>query len=138
MSEELQNQPVENVEVAVIEPVPDVCATDIANEVKEALAKSSKTVLDKVKQCLVDRGIAERVELVLKALDRRNSIQKDVNKCKPDMRSRTVDGKTHEAFSEQKWKEKGDLEEKLKKFDKALEVALSDKADYEPLRKALQ
>jgi hypothetical protein len=71
-------------------------------------------------------------------MDRRNSIQKDLAKCKPDIRSRTADGKSHEAFSEQKWKEKGDLEEKLKKFDKALESALGDKADYEPLKKALQ
>ena len=60
-----------------------------------------------------------------------------INKIKPDIKSRSTDGKLEERFSEAKWKEKNDLAEKLNKLDKALEEALGEKANYDSLKKAI-
>lgn len=134
MSDELKNAPVEEVEVEVSD---NGVASGLAKEVKDLVAASGPEVRSRVKEHLVKKAIDERADLVLKGLEKRNSIAKDLQKCKPDQKYVLPDGKKEERWSEAKWKEKTDLEDKMRKLNSALEEALSDKANYEPLKKAV-
>jgi hypothetical protein len=135
MTDDIQELPPE--EIVVPSGNEPKLAEILLGEVKELVAKSGGTVRSKVVQHLVDTQIEERANCILKGLDKRNVLVKDLQKCRPDQKLRTQDGKIEERFSDQKWKEKIDLEDKLKKLDKALEEAF-DKAQYESLKKAVQ
>jgi hypothetical protein len=131
-------------ETATCEPCEPCCeeesgsiATKLVGDVKDLIAKSGPDVRDRVVQHLVKKSLEERADLILKGLDKRKSLLAEKQKAKPDIKSRGPDGKLEERFSEAKWKEKSDLEEKLKKLDKALEEALGDKANYELLKKSV-
>lgn len=138
MSDNLDNVPVETVEVeAQVADTGEGVAAALGREVKDLVAASGPEVRTKVRDHLVKKQIDERADLVLKGLDKRASLLKDLNKCKPDQKSRSATGVLEERWSDAKWKEKSDLEEKLKKLEKAIEEALSDKANYEPLKKAV-
>lgn len=132
MSEELKSQEPQEVVVPTKEE-----SFSLTKEVKELIAASGDKVRSRVVDHLVEKVLAERVDLVLKGLEKQQTLQRDLQKCKPDIKSVSGDGKVEERWSEAKFKEKKELEEKLKKLSSALELALSDKADYEPLKKAV-
>lgn len=135
MSDELLNEPVEVLEVEVEVEEPDGAAAAFSQEVKTLVGASGPKVREQVKEQLVRRAIDERAALVIKAMDRRSALLRDLQKCRPDVRSVGSDGKKDERFSEAKWKEKTELENKLKKLDAALSSALAETPNYEPLKK---
>lgn len=114
----------------------DTIASNLTREIKGLTDACGPEVREKVKQTLVNKVIDERAALVLKALEKRDSMMREQNKlAKPDNTQIDPDGQKRIFFSPDAWKKKQEGEEKLKKMEEALEKALGDKADYEPLKK---
>lgn len=104
----------------------------ITSQVQELVSNSDAEVHARVIKHLVDRQIEERTALVIKGLDRRQSLLQEYERCKPDLHSRTATGDLEERFSDKQWRKRTSLQEKLTLLDKALEEALGQ-ARYDAL-----
>lgn len=99
--------------------------------------KDGKAVKDKWLDLLVNRELDERVALLDTALKKRTEQEKEIRKLnKPDQKLRDAKGVVlFEGFTEPKLKELTDAQDKLKKLDAALDLALS-KNDFSKLKES--
>ena len=117
-------------------------AKDLKNAVAETLAASGPVVFDKVKEHLVNEEIAKRTELVLKGLAKKQELEGEAKKIKPDPKTTgfDADGKVvvPAVFTEEQVKTIKSNREQLAKVEKALELALNpDKPDFKLLREVV-
>lgn len=124
-------------------PVEGVAASEKAKDLKtavaETLAASGPDVFNAVKEHLVKEEIAKRTELVLKGLAKKDELEREAKKIKPDPKTATydADGKvvTPASYTEDQVKTIKANREQLNKLEKALELALNAvKPDFSKLR----
>lgn len=116
-------------------PVKEVSAlTSVMAECALRL-NDSQAVRDKFVSLLVERELDDRVALLDTTLKKRLDQEKEVRKLnKPDQKLKDATGKVIlEGFTEPKLKELNEAQEKLKRIDNALDLALS-KNDFSKLK----
>jgi len=109
---------------------------DVLTEVKDAIKKSDSDVANKVKAHFVEKEVASRVDLIVDALDKLRTMDKDLNKIKADQVAYDEDGKEVSAtWTKPKLKERNDQKAKIRKLSDAVEEALAN-GDFEKLKNA--
>ncbi len=109
----------------------------LKNKIKENIKNSTQTVYNTVVDVLVKKEVDSRVELIMKALDKKEVLEKEVLAIKPDNVMYNEDGTVaSQNYTKQNLDNKKDKERKLKEFSEALEKALVD-GEYEKLTKML-
>jgi hypothetical protein len=106
---------------------------DFWKEVESALATSAEVARARLKDFYVEEELQERTTLLKKGFAKSRESKKELQKMKPDMKSRDLQGKLVEAWSNEAWDKKQKAVEALTKLDKALTAALEGK--YEDLKK---
>lgn len=117
-------------------------AKDLKTAVAETLAQSGPVVFDKVKEHLVNEEVAKRTDLVLKGLAKKQELEGEAKKIKPDPKTATYDAEgkvvTAASYTEEQVKTIKTNREQLNKVEKALELALNpDKPDFSKLREVV-
>jgi len=124
--------------------VPDpTTTTDFAASISEGvaakLAELNPTIKDKVVEIKVEEELGRRTELVLKALTKLDTLEKDAAKIKPDqiIKDAQTGAVIQQGMSPQKWSEKEKAEKALKEMKEALAQALTD-GKYDALKKQVE
>jgi len=115
-------------------------AKSLKSSVADALAMNgSKQVFDRVRDHLVEDELKRRTDLVLKGLAKKEEIERELRKVKPDQQGLDLSGKVvSETYSKAKVEEVKKLKEQLNKVEKALEGALaSEKPCFDKLREVV-
>ncbi len=106
---------------------------------KEQVKENRDKVEMRVVDGLVEEEIAKRTLLLRKALDKRDDLQKEFNKIKPDQVSFSFDGdgqkKKSETWSPDQIAKQEKSLKAIAKLDKAIDKAITD-ADYSELQKS--
>lgn len=109
-------------------------AATLNEKVAESIAASNPTVVSNVIAALAEVEIKRRTKAVIDALVTLNQFRKEQYKIKPDIVSYNADGSPKDqAWSKAKLEEKKKLEEKIAKYEKAIDLALGDNQDYTKL-----
>lgn len=103
-------------------------------DVESALSDSAQVVRTRLKDFYVEEELQERTNLVKKGFAKARESKKELQKMKPDMKSRDLQGKVVEQWSNDAWDKKQKAVEALTKLEKALTAALEGKG-YEDLKK---
>ena len=106
-------------------------------EVADALATSAPTVRSRLVSTLTERELARRVDLLDKALVKRDQVQKEVYMVKkpgkPNNKVVAADGTVTETLATYTPEEYKKLEEDTKKYNKALKEAQDKLAKFDAL-----
>lgn len=109
--------------------------TNFWKEVENRLNSATNTVNERLLNFYVEEEVSSRAELVKKGFAKAREAKKELQKMKPDMKSRDKDGNLVENWSTDAWDKKQKAVEALTKLEKALNTAMSGK--YEDLKKVL-
>jgi hypothetical protein len=117
--------------------VPATPAQALKLSVTEALAAGGPAVRERVKTHLVEDELKRRTNLVLQGLTKREEQQREINKIKPKPPGYTATGAAvgEPSFSKEQVDQLKKLTGKLQKIDGALNAALGDNPNYDPLSK---
>lgn len=94
-------------------------------EVADVLKASSGTVRTRLRDVLVERELVKRVELLDKALVKRRDLVKELDKIRPEDMFDAQGGKVPGNFTKSQHEQRKKAQERLTKFDAALERAFS-------------
>jgi len=113
-------------------------AKTLKDMVAESIAASGPEVRQMVMKHLVDDELKKRTDLVLKGLAKKDELEKELRKIKPDNKTAGFDhtGKqvVEPVFTEEQVKTLKQLREQLTKVENALEKALADKPCFDKLK----
>lgn len=107
---------------------------DFWKEVESALSDAATVARSRLKDLYVEEEIQERTQTLKKGFTKAREAKKELQKMKPDMKSRDLQGKVVEQWSNEAWDKKQKAVEALTKLEKALNAALEGKG-YEDLKK---
>lgn len=107
---------------------------EIDGNVKEKTKVENATVFDEVVNHYVQQVKKERVDILVKLVDKIKEANKELNKIKPDVKLTGPDGNTLQYFSDNLTKKKKELGEKIDKYNLALSKAVKE-CDYELAKK---
>jgi hypothetical protein len=79
---------------------------DFWKEVESALATSAEVARARLKDFYVEEELQERTTLLKKGFAKSRESKKELQKMKPDMKSRDLQGKLVEAWSNEAWDKK--------------------------------
>ena len=103
-------------------------------EVETALSNATDTVRGRLKELYVERELSERVSLLEKAFAKVREARKELQKMKPDVKNKDLEGKVVELWSTEAWDKKQKALEALAKLEKATEAAFEGKS-FDELKK---
>lgn len=109
-------------------------------QVNELVSKSviGGTVTTRLRDLLVEREIADRVNTLDNALNKLRDLKRDLNKIKPDQVAVSPEGGKTESFSKAKWEEREKVVETISKLEDLVERALSNSnADWGKLKEVV-
>ena len=111
-------------------------AKTLKDSVAEALAGSGQRTFEMVKTHLVEEELKKRTDLILKGFAKKDELEREIRKVKPDQESFDVGGKKlTSTYSKAKVDELKKLADQLSKVESALEKALNiDKPCFDKLR----
>lgn len=112
---------------------------EIIKRVKNVISlESTKTKLQQtIVDSLVDKEIYTRSELLMSGFKKIEDMKKEIKKIKPDVVLLNEEGvKVNENYSEQKYKERKELTEKMTKLEKAWCLAFNDN-NFDDLKKVM-
>lgn len=115
-------------------------AVELQIDVKEIVKtkQESNIIRKRVIEALVEEEIANRADLLTKALAKRKAQNSELSKIKPDLCSFNVDGSpANYHWSKAKLGERDKALKALNKIDKAINAAINN-ADYEGVKKIAQ
>jgi len=119
-----------------VQPSANPEAVKLQIDVKESIQDQQKAgeIRKRVVESLVEEEVANRAELLAKALAKRKVQAKELDKIKPDNVGLNADGSiAHEHYSKSKHAERQKVEKSLAKTDKAIDAAINN-ADYEGVK----
>jgi hypothetical protein len=112
-------------------------AKKVLIDVAERIKNARGDVRERLIGTLVEREIGQRVDVLDKALSKREQLERDIRKLKPDDVSYDGDGNVVSAhYSKAKYEELKKAKDKLAKLDTAIEKALADN-DFGKLKDAV-
>lgn len=85
---------------------------------------------------LVNKEVDERVALLIKALDTRETMKRDLKKIKPDQQAFAADGTMVETYSKAKWEESQKATQALARLEDAITQAIS--GDFKKLKEQVR
>jgi len=103
-------------------------------EVETALGNATETVRCRLKELYVERELSDRVSLLEKAFAKVREARKELQKMKPDVKNKDLEGKVVELWSTEAWDKKQKALEALAKLEKATEAAFEGKS-FDELKK---
>jgi hypothetical protein len=103
-------------------------------EVETALGNATETVRGRLKELYVERELSDRVSLLEKAFAKVREARKELQKMKPDVKNKDLEGKVVELWSTEAWDKKQKALEALAKLEKATEAAFEGKS-FDELKK---
>lgn len=128
-SEKMEENPKEGGKVSI--------ANNIVGLVKAEVKTGNEQVSKRVVSALVEQELERRTQLVLKALEKKETLEKELVKFKPDVVSYKEDNTVaSESWSKANLDNKKKTADSLAKIDAAIEAAVSGN-DYDKLAKAL-
>ena len=111
------------------------CADDVNKEIKDTIIARSACVRAKVVERETDDEINKRVDMVIKVLRKRDEVRKELNKMSKPPKLYAADGKeVEQLFDKATFESIKKKREELAKIDKAIDLALGEKADYSKLK----
>lgn len=108
--------------------------SDFWKDVESALSDCAQVARARLKDLYVEEEIQERTGLLKKGFTKVRESKKELQKMKPDMKTRDLQGKVVEQWSNDAWDKKQKAVEALTKLEKALTAALDGKG-HEDLKK---
>lgn len=132
----MPDEPTKQEESTPVVPV----AVEIRAAIKEEVEKEQNKgeVRRKVVFHFTHQEVGRRTDLLVKALDKRSEVARELGKIRPDTVHYAEDGvKQPEFFSKPKHEERKKCKERLVKIDKAINNAI-EKADYDGLQNIMQ
>jgi len=110
-------------------------STEVVQRAAQAIANSGPTVAQKVVDVLATREIEKRANTLVTGLDKLTKLRGDARKIKPDQLAYGADCKPvgEGTYSKAKAEELKKANEAIDKLQAALDLALSDKADFSKL-----
>ena len=103
-------------------------ASDLLSQVSETLKASAPNVQERLKNLLVERELASRVDVLDKALSKAKEAKKELDKIRPDQVQIDTQGAKTETFSASAWESRKKAQEQLDKLNRAIEAALLGEA----------
>ena len=101
-------------------------AISIRDAVAAKIAASNDTVHDRIIDILTTKEVERRVDGILKALEERDKLDKELRKIKPDVQTFNEDGSVKDsAYSKGKLDERKKVTERLSKVETAINEALA-------------
>lgn len=112
-------------------------------ELREAVAVGIKALgtapAEAVISNLVQKELDRRVDVIMRGLEAWQKASRELSAIKPDQKSFGSDGKiVAETFSEAKIKERKEAGEKFQKISEAMEKALAEEPDFQPIEKFIK
>lgn len=108
--------------------------SDFWKEVEASLTDAATVARGRLKDLYVEEELQERTSTLKKGFTKVREAKKELQKMKPDQKSRDLQGKVVEQWSNDAWDKKQKAVEALTKLEKALNAALEGKG-YEDLKK---
>jgi hypothetical protein len=99
-------------------------ATELLSEVADTIKNSTTAVRSRLKDALVEREVASRVDILDKALLKIREVRKEVQKMKPDQVSFDAGGQKIETWSKAAHEAKVKADESLGKLEGAFTAAM--------------
>lgn len=113
-------------------------AAAIKAEYLERLGNASSNVRGMVVDQFVADEIKARADLLYRAVKKREEMERDLRKIKPDNTAYDASGKiVSESFTKAKADELKKAKEQLDKLDKAIDMAVQEKPDYSKLKEVM-
>lgn len=106
---------------------------DFWKDVEAALVDAATIARTRARDLYVEEELAERTSTLRKGFAKSREAKKELQKMNPDMKTRDLQGKVVEQWSNDAWVKKQKAVEALTKLEKALNAALGGK--YEDLKK---